>query len=119
MLFGRDLVEVSGRRIFEVVAAENVWPEESERSHRFAIDPLYQLRTEQDLEGLRLVGFYHSHPDVPPIPSAFDLDVAWEFFSYLIVHVTSAGASEIRSWVLNTSRGRAFEEQQVIEMGRS
>ena len=32
-------------------------------------------------QGLDLLGFYHSHPDHPAVPSQYDLDHAWPSFS--------------------------------------
>ena len=40
--------------------------------------------------GRELVGFYHSHPDHPAEPSAFDLEHAWPNLSYVIVSVRTA-----------------------------
>ena len=38
-------------------------------------------------DGLEIVGYYHSHPDHPAGPSAFDTEHAWPWYSYLIVRV--------------------------------
>ena len=39
--------------------------------------------------GVDLLGFYHSHPDHPAVPSQYDLDHAWPSFSYVIVSVVA------------------------------
>ena len=63
--------------------------------------------------GLQLLGFYHSHPDHPAEPSAFDLDHAWPNLSYLIISVRQGQPKEARSWRLKADRS-AFEEEFVV-----
>ncbi len=60
--------------------------------------------------GAELIGFYHSHPDHPAVPSQYDLDHAWPNFSYVIVSVTSGAPGDLRSWRLRPDRS-AFEEE--------
>ena len=47
-----------------------------------------------------LLGFYHSHPDHPAIPSKTDLKFAWPFFSYPIVSIKQGVFDTIRSYEL-------------------
>src|SRR5260370_1641091 len=66
---------------------------------RYALDPLEQLRVQKDAEarGLEIVGFAHSHPDHPPIPSRFDAEHACSFYSYLGASVQTALLPKPRS----------------------
>jgi len=59
-----------------------------------------------------LLGFYHSHPDHPAVPSQYDLDHAWPSFSYVIVSVVSGEPGDLRSWALRDDRS-AFDEEAV------
>ena len=54
--------------------------------------------------GLDVVGWYHSHPDHPARPSAFDREHAWPWYSYVIVSVISGEPAEMTSWRLNDDR---------------
>jgi proteasome lid subunit RPN8/RPN11 len=54
--------------------------------------------------GLDVVGWYHSHPDHPARPSAFDREHAWPWYSYVIVSVMSGAPAEMTSWRLNDDR---------------
>jgi proteasome lid subunit RPN8/RPN11 len=74
--------------------------------HRYLIgsDDLRRLETEARAEGLEILGYYHSHPDHPPRPSAFDTEHAWPWYSYLIVRVEHGRAAEMASWVLDDER---------------
>ena len=74
--------------------------------HRYLIAPedLRRLETEARADGLEIVGYYHSHPDHPARPSAFDTEHAWPWYSYLIVRVDRGSAADAASWVLDDER---------------
>jgi len=59
-----------------------------------------------------VVGFFHSHPDHPASPSAFDLEHAWPYYSYLIVSVGRGRVADARAWRLATDRSR-FEPETL------
>ena len=54
--------------------------------------------------GLTLVGYYHSHPDSPAIPSIFDRDHALPNFVYIITQVQDGQAVDMRVWRLKDDR---------------
>jgi proteasome lid subunit RPN8/RPN11 len=85
-----------------------------ERRRRFLIGPddYRQAEARADATGRTLLGFYHSHPNHPAIPSAFDLDHAWPNLSYVIVSIRDGLADELRSWRLRADRA-AFREELV------
>ena len=74
--------------------------------HRYLIAPddLRQLEREVRGAGQEIVGYYHSHPDHPARPSAFDAEHAWPWYSYLIVHIDRGRGAEMASWVLDDER---------------
>ena len=82
-----------------------------------AIDPVSFRRAQErlDRDGLEVIGVYHSHPDHPPAPSAFDRDHAWPWLSYVIVGVGAGRAGDLKSWVLADDRGVFDEESITIE----
>ena len=99
------------RRVLRTLPLPNRW-EDDARMRRYRIDPLDLLDAEETAEqdGLTILGIYHSHPDHPAIPSAFDLERALPFYTYIITEVRSAAAVESRAWRLAEDRG-AFEEE--------
>jgi cysteine synthase B len=102
-----------GRRAGSVDAAlplDNVT--DAERRRRFLVSPeaYRQAEAEADRTARQLVGFYHSHPDHPAVPSAFDLEHAWPNLSYVIVSVRNGEAGEVRSWRLRADRSQFDEE---------
>jgi proteasome lid subunit RPN8/RPN11 len=74
--------------------------------HRYLISPDDLRRVEAELRsaGLEVLGSYHSHPDHPAAPSAFDTEQAWPWYSYIIVRVERGRAAELTSWVLDDDR---------------
>lgn len=94
----------------DVRPVENVF-ETEEQYHRYAMTPSdwAKLEDEADAQGLTLVGYYHSHPDHPAIPSEFDRVHALPNFRYLITSVQQGKAADFRAWQLSDDRSR-FEE---------
>lgn len=101
-----DTVEVS-----ETIQIQNVFQEE-EQYHRYAMTPQdwIKLEDEADARGLTLVGYFHSHPDSPAIPSIFDRDHALPHFTYLITQVNEAKAVEMLAWRLRDDRSQFDSE---------
>ena len=85
-----------------------------ERRRRYTIDPLEYVRVERqaDLEGIEMLGFYHSHPDHPARPSEYDREHAMPFFHYVVVAVAAGVPGDIGSFVLSEDRG-AFEREDL------
>jgi len=80
--------------------------------HRYLISPDDLRRIEAELRdsGEEVVGCYHSHPDHPAAPSAFDTEQAWPWYSYLIVRIDRGRAAELTSWVLDDDRAKMSPE---------
>lgn len=104
-------------QIQETIAIENVF-EAEEQYHRYAMTPQdwMRLEDEADARGLTLVGYYHSHPDSPAIPSVYDRDHALPHFTYLITQVNDRAAKEMLAWRLKDDRS-AFEGEQLVVVG--
>ena len=68
-------------------------------------------------QGLEIVGWYHSHPDHPARPSAYDREHAWPWYSYIIVSVNSAVAQDMTSWRLNDDRQEFSPEAIEVRRG--
>jgi len=82
---------------------------------RYALDPLEQLRVQKDAEsrGLEIIGFAHSHPDHPAVPSRFDAEHGWSFYSYVVASVQQGTLLQARSWRLDD--GAVFQEEPLTE----
>ena len=108
-LLGQVVAEGAG--ISESIAVENVF-EAAEQHHRYAMTPQdwMRLEDEADSRGLMLLGYYHSHPDSPAIPSDYDREHALPNFIYLITRVQGGAAQEMFAWRLRADRSRFDEE---------
>ena len=97
--------------VVRVAPLENA--RENERHRRFVVTPADYRRAEAEAtrSGLTLLGFYHSHPDHPAYPSAYDLEHAFPFFSYVILAVENAEPKTMRSFVLANDRKEFLEEK--------
>lgn len=113
-LLGR--IESEDIRIQETIQIQNVFAEE-EQYHRYAMTPQdwMRLEDEADSRGLTLVGYYHSHPDSPAIPSIYDRDHALPNFVYIITQVQQAQAVDMRGWRLRPDRTQFDAETLIIE----
>ncbi len=91
------------------------WEAASEE-RRFLIDPrdFAAVDREAQAAGLQIVGFYHSHPNHPAVPSRFDQEMAIPEQSYVIVSVRDGKAEEFRSWTV-PDFGAEFAEEKVGE----
>lgn len=99
--------------IEDVIQVDNVFAEE-EQHHRYAMRPQdwMRLEDEADARGLTLVGYYHSHPDSPALPSKYDREHALPNFVYIITSVIMARAADMRVWQLRADRS-AFDSHTL------
>ena len=74
-----------------------------------------RLEDEADEKGLTLVGYYHSHPDAPAIPSEYDRDHALPNFVYVITSVRDGDAVDMRVWQLKADRSSFDGAELVVE----
>ena len=110
MLIGR--FENGKKTVVELLPMENAM-DEAEQHNRVLILPKDVLRAERYAREKRLdvVGYYHSHPDHPAVPSQFDLDHALPVWSYIIVSVEKGKAVDLRSWEMENNRSKFNEEE--------
>jgi len=102
--------------IKEVLRLLPVTNHRTDDPHRYLISPDDLRRAMADLRrsGLEVLGFFHSHPDHPAAPSAFDTEHAWPWFSYVIVRVEGGRAAEVTSWQLEDDRSIMLPESLDI-----
>lgn len=102
----------SEKKVIEVRPVQN---KNTERTHdRYEIEgkEFTKIDKESAKKGLQIIGIYHSHPDHPAIPSAFDTEHAWAGYSYMIASVENGSKIEIRAWVFDEEK-KEFEEEEI------
>jgi proteasome lid subunit RPN8/RPN11 len=114
LLLGR-FAESGTKIVSEAFPISNAREEEAKRN-RFLITPDELMRGERYAAGrqLEIVGFYHSHPDHPAVPSQYDQEYALPVYSYVIVSVQKGLALGFRSWTLQADRSH-FDEEEVLK----
>ena len=113
LLLGRYTTE--GKIVTETYPISNA-REESAKRNRFLIEPVEFMRGERYARehDLEVVGFYHSHPDSPAVPSQYDLEHAWPTYSYIIVSTSAGQANDLFSWEQEPDRSRFNREELRI-----
>ena len=104
------------RHVSAVVRTENIRVDSANNRYLIAPEDLIRIQREARLQGLEIVGFYHSHPDQSAQWSQTDLAEAhWLTCSYVITRVSKGQPAETRSFVLTgvESDAARFEEEQI------
>jgi proteasome lid subunit RPN8/RPN11 len=114
LLLGR--FENEGKKVCAELLPISNAREETAKRNRFLIRPEELLRGEQHAAAkeLEVIGFYHSHPDHPAVPSAYDLEHAWPVYSYIVVAIKSGQAADLRSWEMQADRS-SFAEEEILK----
>ena len=114
MLIGR--FEDGKKSVVELLPMENAMSE-SEQHNRVLILPKDVLKAERYARSQKLdvVGYYHSHPDHPAVPSQFDLDHALPVWTYIIVSVEAGKAADVRAWEMENDRSK-FNEEEINDL---
>lgn len=99
IIFGS--IEKSGKLAHSIKSIENNFGG-GEEYHRFLITAEDMMKGElyARQNGLDVIGFYHSHPDHPAIPSDYDRDHALPVYSYIITSVVKGKADVTASYEL-------------------
>jgi len=94
----------TGKKVSRLFVTQNVHSDNKAR--RFMISPEDFKNAEKTAreEDAEIIGFYHSHPDHPAVPSDHDREYAWPWYLYLIVSVEDGNSSSIKGWQLRDDR---------------
>ncbi len=111
------IIEGDNKTITAVFPANNrykkiAWDKfEIEPKDMLAIDKLSRAGN------IEIVGFYHSHPNYPAIPSSYDVDASWPYYSYMILSVKGkepGDVSDIKSYLMPDKKNKPLIETIII-----
>jgi len=109
------VVDGEHKRVSHIEPIQNNWEDTGDetKTRRFMISGADYKAMEKKASEQKasLLGFYHSHPDHPPVPSETDLKFAWPFFSYPIITVKKGVAGDIKSYTLDLELNQLTEEE--------
>ena len=127
ILIGEIAANNMDKRLTDVVLVQNAWTPDSgitdtrrgqaETQHnRFLISPEDIARADREAakRNQDIIGFFHSHPDSPSIPSETDREWAWPVISFMIVRVQAGKVATTQSWVLRDDR--TMFDEEVLHM---
>ncbi len=111
---GCGILTGTSQKFLEVFFVENKFPDR--KRDRYEIDPKDFLQTDEIArnKGQEIIGFYHSHPDHPALPSKFDLEHAWPEYIYIIISVSNGTKYDVKAWKLNPDNKKIKEEELKI-----
>jgi proteasome lid subunit RPN8/RPN11 len=104
-LLGRGDGRTSAWQVAEVRPAPNEHGGDRQRHYLVPPDPQLQAERHAAAAGLDVLGYYHSHPDHPACPSAYDRTDAWFGYLYLICSVDRGHAVHWRALALAEPAG--------------
>jgi proteasome lid subunit RPN8/RPN11 len=102
---------MKGKVVFESHRATN---QNQERAKdRYLIDPkeLNFIDKISRVQGMDILGFYHSHPDHPDKPSETDREWGQVGYSYVIISVKGGTEVSARSWIIEDDKAPFSEEK--------
>jgi proteasome lid subunit RPN8/RPN11 len=105
------LIGVNGE-VVEAYRLDNTTDIGAARRFRIGPDDYRRAEALARERGGSLVGFYHSHPNEPARPSAYDLEHAWPNFTYVIISVQAGTPRDITVWHLRDDRS-GFDEGEL------
>ena len=105
-------VEDDVKILTELFPAENRRTDSLQNRYLITSDFLLEVEKRLKITGGKVIGFFHSHPDVPAHPSSYDLEHAWPWYSYLIVSVRQGKAAEVYNWELSSDR-LSFQQEEL------
>lgn len=104
-------MNTSEKRIVEVHTVQNKNTERTQDRYEISGKDFMKTDRNASKKGLQIIGIYHSHPDHPAVPSAFDTENAWSGYSYVIVSVEKRKDIEFRAWIFDEKRKLFIEEK--------
>jgi proteasome lid subunit RPN8/RPN11 len=106
----------SGKVVHDVYPVEN--KNKVRAADRYEIDSkeFDRIDRKSSEKGWNIIGIYHSHPDHPAEPSAFDKECAcvWTEYSYIIISVKDGVDDDLRCWHFDSGKKEVEEEEIKI-----
>ena len=83
-----------------------------ERRYLVSPDQMFALMQEERRTKRKILGFYHSHPNHPALPSEYDRVWASPWYTYIIVSIRDRQPADLTAWRLDDD-GAKFESEEM------
>ena len=99
----------------EALNTDDVLLPGKERRFLISSETMFRLMQEERRSGRRILGFYHSHPDHPAVPSEYDRVFfgGLSGYSFIILSVSRGEPAELTSWRFATDEQVVVAEEIV------
>ncbi len=104
------------KEVRQVEAIPNERLEQASRRFLISSKAVRELERRAEERGWAVLGFFHSHPDAESVPSLYDREHAWPWYSYLIVSVREGQSRDERCWNLRDDRS-GFQREELVILG--
>ena len=84
-----------------------------ERRYMVSPDTMFKLMREERKTGVKILGFYHSHPNHPALLSEYDRTWAMNWYTYIIVSIINGSPAEMTAWSLD-----GHQQFQSVEIAK-
>lgn len=108
-------VQKESKKVAEIVYIKNESHEDQRRRFKVTSADYQYVEKLASQKSLDLLGFYHSHPDHPAIPSKTDEEYAWPFFSYIIISIKKMQPQECYSYVYHVDQQSFAREDLILD----
>ena len=109
---GCGILVGDGRTVHKVIACMNC-SDDLSVSYAISQDDIDRAQDDADADGMLVIGFYHSHPDLPAYWSGTDAENTWVDMLYLICSVTSSGIDHTSVYLNGTLVGGRLPSRQT------
>lgn len=115
-LLGR-IDEKGVRHIVRAYPARNKFGKITWDSFEIEPDDMLEMDKISRKENLDIIGFYHTHPNHPAVPSNFDINASWPYYSYMILSVHGNDiekVTDVKSYLISDKTSSPAEEEVKI-----
>lgn len=102
------------KRVTLALPLQNASGSPRERHYEIRPEDLLAAARQARDWGLRLIGFYHSHPDRAADFSAADLRNSFPWYSFLVLSIRNGEFDQAGCWIPDTARATAAREELIV-----
>lgn len=106
--------EDGSKRVTLVLPLQNAFSGPPGSHYEIRPEDLLAAAREARDRGLRLIGFYHSHPDRAAEFSETDLRNSFPWYSFLVLSVRNGEFDHAGCWIPDTTRTTAVREELIF-----
>jgi proteasome lid subunit RPN8/RPN11 len=111
------IIDGNNKKITKVFPAQNKYRKIAWDAFEIEPKALLEIDKLSRKENIEVIGFYHSHPNHPAVPSSADINASWPYYSYTIVSVKGNNLEnivEIKNYLMPDKINKPLNEEIII-----